>query len=417
MLKFVEITFILGVLFLPIYQTINHWFFGASIISSVIVIILSKNFSLIKRYLRIFLLSSIILFLIRLITLLYTPDLNLAIKELQRALPFLLYPIIILFISTKPNFKFKDFEKKAFWALTIGCLITLVICWGNVILNMEENPIPANKLFGWKKSGANLTRILDLHPPYLGLLISGSILFLLKQFFYGNHNKSFKVLLLFLNLILIVFLFNITARNTLLFLLLVSIGFFIYAKHWKFLFGTALLCAIAAIVVVNHPSEYYRLKMYHMLGVSDNTEVKDKRFERLKASIEVFNSSPLLGVGLGKDIEMKVAYYEKIKDEIAVKKRFNSHNQFFEYMAAYGLLGGLTFLLVVAVSIKNVFLHKRYFYLLLILNIFIASLTESVFERALGIQYYSLIISLSFMSFNSLNKNKSKDETTPKAIH
>ena len=222
---------------------------------------------------------------------------------------------------------------------------------------------------------------------------------------------------MFLDLILIVFLFNITARNTLLFLLLVSIGFFIYAKHWKFLFGTALLCAIAAIVVVNHPSEYYRLKMYHMLGVSDDTEVKDKRFERLKASIEVFNSSPLLGVGLGKDIEMKVAYYEKIKDEIAVKKRFNSHNQFFEYMAAYGLLGGLTFLLVVAVSIKNVFLHKRYFYLLLILNIFIASLTESVFERALGIQYYSLIISLSFMSFNSLNKNKSKDETTPKAIH
>lgn len=405
--KLAENSFILGVLFLPVYQTINHWFFGVSILFSLVSFIYLKKNQLVKPFFRLVIFLCISFFLLRLFTMFYASDIDIAVVELQRALPFLLYPLCVFSIKNQKEFNFKKFESKIFWALTAGCLITVLICWGNIVLNMEENPIPANQIFGWRKSGVHLTKILDIHPPYLGMLISGSIIFLFREYLLGFLNKKMKISILVIILVLLVFLFNLTARNAIFYLLALSIGFFIYNRQWKFIVGTFLICSVALIVIINHPSEYYRLKMYHMLGISENSSAKDKRFERLDASFEVFRSYPLLGAGLGKDLELKIEYYKKMNDEIAIKRKLNSHNQFFEYLAAYGILGGLFFIFVIFGSIYIIFKHKQYFYLLLLLNIFLASITESIFERALGIQYYSIIISISLLSiFNSTSKLK-----------
>ena len=196
-----------------------------------------------------------------------------------------------------------------------------------------------------------------------------------------------------------------TARNALFFLLLTAVLFFIYNKKWKLLVSLILICFLGVLVIVNHPSQYYRLKMYHMLGLSDNEDVKDLRFQRLKASFSVFEKSPIIGVGLGRDIEMKIEEYKLIGDEIAVKKRLNSHNQFFEYLSAYGLLGGIIFITAILYSFYFLFKAKQYFYLLLFLNIVVSTLTESTFERALGIQYYSLIIALTLLLYYNKKTN------------
>ena len=145
-----------------------------------------------------------------------------------------------------------------------------------------------------------------------------------------------------------------------------------------------------------------------MLGLSDEEDVEDKRFKRLEASYNVFKSSPIIGVGLGKDIKMKVEEYRKLNDKIAVEKGFNSHNQFFEYLAAYGLIGGGIFVFVLGLFFYFLVKHKYYFYLLIFLNIVFATITESLFERALGIQYYSIIVSIAILKFNALNTSNSK---------
>ena len=394
-----EYLFLLGVLTLPIYQTLNHWFFGAFILLTFLSFFsvnhLKTDLKLIGKY---FLVCGAVFFLLRLITLLYTPDIKIGLKVLTRALPFLLYPIAIISLKSQKNFDYIKFEKTMFWALTIGCLITAVICWGNVIINLESNPIPENKLFGWKKSGSFLTSILDLHPPYLGMLICGSIMFMFKEVFYNKSFGLFKqAIIYFLILFLLVFLFNITSRNTLFFILITALIFFIYKKQWKFIASILILLLISILVIVNHPSQYYRLKMYHMLGLSEKKEHEDKRFKRLEASYNVFKTNPILGVGLGKDMEMKVIEYKRMNDNIAIKKELNSHNQFFEYLAAYGIVGGFLFILAILSFIYFLIKNKYYFYLLLFLNIVFATITESIFERALGIQYYSLLISMALL--------------------
>jgi O-antigen ligase len=291
-----------------------------------------------------------------------------------------------------------------FYALIFGCLITALICWGNVILSLKLDDIPANQLFGWKKSGSYLTGILDLHPPYLGLLLVASILFLLKQMYYSpKKNVSLNYIKLLIVIILLIFLFNITARNALFYLCFIVFGFLIYNKKWKLLLAPTILFLIFNLIIINHPSKYYRLKMYDMLGITNKTELKDKRLDRLEASYNAFKLNPIFGEGAGHDNEVRMEEYKKLNFIEAYKGRHNSHNQFFEYLVSDGIFGASLFLLVISFWLYFLFKNQEYFYLLLVCNIIFASLTESVFERVLGVQYFSLIIGLALLSYNIKN--------------
>ena len=392
--------FLAAVFFLPVYQTLNHWFFGFFLFCSLLLVIFKKQYDINFKEIKVYLIFSCIsFFLIRVVTMLYAPDTYEASKEITRALPFLMYPLAILDFRNIKNFDFNEFEKKVFFALAAGCSITAILAWSNTLVNMPSNPVPAEQFFGWKKSGIYLTAFLDLHPPYLGLLISASIIFIYRELITVSLNFKSKILLIAWSLVLVIFMFHLTSRNALFFLIITGFIFFIYKSKWRFLLLLGIVFSLGVVIVVTHPSKYYRLKMYHMLGLSDNDELKDKRFNRLTASYNVFKISPVLGVGVGVDTELKVNEYLKLGETIAAKKRLNSHNQFFEYLAAYGIIGGIVFIIAIIVFFKFLISHKLNFYLLLFLSVVFASLTESIFERALGIQYFSIIVSMAMLNF------------------
>ena len=72
------------------------------------------------------------------------------------------------------------------------------------------------------------------------------------------------------------------------------------------------------------------------------------------------------------------------------------------------------FLPLLITLIKN----KQYFYLILLGNILIATLTESIFERVLGIQYYAILISVSVLAIsnNSIFKKNQLNFEDSKSI-
>tara|TARA_R110002012_G_scaffold283090_2_gene473156 strand:- start:103197 stop:104456 length:1260 start_codon:yes stop_codon:yes gene_type:complete len=396
-----EFSFLLGVFFLPIYQTYNHWFLGIFLGVSFFVYIFNKDKRNLVLTYRIPLFIVFLLFLIKLTGLLHALNFSSGLKEVSRALPFFLYPIAIVTMSNK-NLDHKFFEKRVFYALVLGCLVSAFICWGNVVSTLQPNDIPANQLFGWKKSGSYLTEILDLHPPYLGLLIVASLLFLLKQvFFEKEKSKLWYGIHILSSLILFLFLFNITARNALFYFILIIVSFIIIQKRWKLLIFPAILCVVFSIIIWKHPSQYYRLKMIDMLGFSKSDKVSDKRFVRLQASYNAFKLNPILGAGLGYDNELRMEQYKILNFEEAYKREHNSHNQFFEYLVSAGIIGGIVFVFVFLYFGYFLFKNRQWFYLILLINIFVSTLTESTFERVLGIQYFSILIGLSILAISS----------------
>ncbi|MDC9724099.1 MAG: O-antigen ligase family protein [Urechidicola sp.] len=399
-----ERLFLLGVFSLPIYQTINHWFFASFMVVSFILFFLDKKtFASLKSF-KFLILAVGSFFILKIFGLYNAIDFKHGIKELTRTLTFLLYPIFILSFKTQIK-DFSKFENKVFYALVYGSVVTAIICWTNVIVSLKPDDIAANTFFGWKKSGSYLTQILNLHPPYLGLLLVASIVFLFKEVFYTIQitNKK-KYLNVSIAIFLLIFLFNITARNSLFFLVLLSFVFLIYTKRWKLLLVPVLSLIISIIVIVNHPSQYYRIKMYDMLGMSKNDEFKDKRFSRLAASWNVFKTNPIIGVGAGNVQKLRNEQYQLKNDTIALKKSLNAHNQLFEYLAKHGLIGGGIFIGVNLFFLGYLLRNKQYFYIILLSNVLIATLTESIFFRVLGIQFYAILISMGILAASAFQE-------------
>lgn len=374
---------------LPLSENVNTWFLIGTGLLCLFLAVKYKLITFLQSNFILLLIPSS-LFLLKLFGIGYSISMDLGIKEATRAISFLVLPFSFLVLS-------KLYKVKAtvlvFKALVLGCLIAIIICWYNAITAVIMNNEPISNLLGWKRSNEYLTRIIDIHPPYLGFLLLTSILFLFKHYVYKKTNRLKKYLVVFVITLFIVFIFHLVARNTILTLILFFIGFLVYSKNWKYLLASLLFLVPFSFFVLNQESDYLKRKYYKMLNLN-NDEIGDKRLHRLDASWEVFLNNPIIGPGIGNDDVLRQEQYKIRGYELAYQKKLNAHNQYFEYLSTFGLVGFCTFLFVLLFFIKLSLRNENYFLLALLFVFSMACITESVLERELGIKYFSLILGL-----------------------
>ncbi|TYC15658.1 O-antigen ligase family protein [Bizionia gelidisalsuginis] len=374
---------------LPLIEHVNTWFIIAIAIFSIFIAAKYKLKFFSKSNIVLLLISSG-LFLIKLVGISYASDLDKGINETVRALPLLALPFSFLVLSVIYRGKVAFL---VFNSLVMGCLIAVTICWYNAITAVLMNNEPISNLLGWKRSNEYLTRIIDIHPPYLGFLLLTSILFLFKEYVYRKTNKRIKYLAIFLISLFTVFTFHLVARNTIITLFIFFAGFLLYSRNWKYLILPLLFVVPFSGFVLNQESDYLKRKYFKMLNLN-NDEIGDKRISRLDASWEVFLNNPIVGPGIGNDDLLRQEQYKIHGYKLAYEKKLNAHNQFFEYLSTFGVLGLIIFLFVLYFFIKTSLENKNYFMLALLMLFLMACMTESVLERELGIKYFSLILGL-----------------------
>lgn len=373
---------------LPLNEHINTWFLIVLVVLCVFQFWHHHLLAFLKENKWLFLIPALLLF-VRLIGLIYAKDLGSAIQESQRSLSFLLIPFSFLVLSkTLPNcFRY------VFSALTIGCVAAAAICWGDVISQIITDGDSLSALFTWKKSNTYLTEIIQIHPPYLGILVLTSVFYVFKRFIHKKPWEVKKYVAIVLEGIFILFLFHLVVRNSLLFLIISAGIYMLYFKKWKWLLLSAICLSATTFWIIEDGNHYLRRKYYKMLDFS-NEKIGDQRFDRLEASWIVFKNHPLVGPGMGYDDSERHKGYVKIDDKRAIENNFNAHNQYIEYLSTFGLWGFLIFVFVLAFIMRRSILDREYFLTLLVCLFMFACLTESALERELGIKYFSLIIGL-----------------------
>ena len=389
-------TIILGVLaafsfLLPLQEKVNTWLLITLVVVSLYKTIRDKLWFFLKENYHLLLIPALLL-MIRIIGIFYASDISIGFKESTRALSFVFIPYSFLIISRiKTNST--SIKKIIFWSLTIGCLLAAIICWGSVINKVIEHHEPFTQLFTWKKSNVYLTEVIKIHPPYLGALVLSVIVFLYS--FYVHKQKLSKKIFFPILLILIFafFLFHLVVRNSILFFLIISLGYIAYHRKWKaFLIGVVLIGG-GAFMIINNGNHYLKRKYYKMLDFSDE-KIGDKRFDRLEASYIVFKNHPIIGAGMGKvDVE-RYEEYVKMNDKRAIENNFNSHNQYLEYLSTFGVIGFSAFIIVLVWLFRNAWINQEYFLTILLALCMFACVTESFLERELGIKFFSLVAGL-----------------------
>lgn len=311
---------------------------------------------------------------------LFTGNLNGALDEIIRALPFVLIPFVFLTWTS-----YKNIEKSFYFGVLAGLLFFMIICEYVVVIKMINGDEPLEYFFRWRHLNVNFVKPLETHPPYVAILI---IWLFVKTI---NKNYLVKKLRYILLAVLALFLFQLLARNAILIAVLVALYYSIRKLNFKQIVLVAASTALLLTVVIYHPDDYLRNKILNSLNPFDD-ENRDKRITRLSASIEVFKLAPIFGVGPKNDNELRKIEYKKRKDYTASKNNYNSHNQFFEYLVSHGIIGLLCFTTVLWIVIRITLKNKDYDNLLLVICFIIACLTESLLERSLGIKYFSILV-------------------------
>ncbi|WP_343766648.1 O-antigen ligase family protein [Gangjinia marincola] len=379
-------------LLLPLHKNISTWFLVGSAIYCFYLYTKSKSEFKIKNLVWLGIIP-MTLIVIKLVGLINARDISKGIEEVVRYFPFLLLPLSMVVLAKRSE----RLDQIIFKALVLGCVIAITICWINAIQAVVRNNEPLSNLLAWKRSNIYLTRILDIHPPYLGFIIIIAISFLVKYYLLGKKAKelanSKRILIYAVIFFFILFLFHLVSRNSIILLILLSIGFTLFFKKKRFIFiSTAVIMLFAAVIYV-HPSKYLQRKYVKMLNLTDD-ELGDKRFSRLIASWNIFLEHPIIGAGSTTDDILRLEQYNKMDDQIAYAKNLNAHNQYAEYLASTGLIGLSIFITVIVVFLRYTIISQHYFYTVLLLSFLFSCLTESMLERELGIKIFSLILSL-----------------------
>jgi len=311
--------------------------------------------------------------------------------------------LIILFIPL-------DNTKKLKKAIIASVLTCIIIC----LVNLYWFYISEGE-FNFSSGGA-IDEVLIIDRLYLGFLCVLSIIASLGLMGdkYSDENKWY-----FSNIVLnIGFVLLISSRVAILLLIILFLLKIFYTKNRKehlfFFIGIIGIIVVAFALNKNLQERFF---------YSHNSKTNKSYLEQIKVweprfviwgcnySISQNEDFLLTGLGFYKTKELLVSCYDNdIKKEdkrnYFIKERFNTHNQFIDFLLGSGIIGFLIFsTLLVLLFYRN---KKSYFKTALFISIFAFAFIESFFHRQLGGYIFAIICILILFP--------SKNDTLPQDV-
>ena len=298
-------------------------------------------------------------------------------KLLENHWSLLFIPIVML--TNKKEYTQR--RHGIFLALSVGTIVTLLICNVNHVMEMLSENIAFRSWFNGEYFGQHFTAIADSQPAYLSLFVVTSILFLIQN---EKISTAPKFVLL---TVLLVGLFQLTSKIALVLFLLFLLYMVSYNLKIRKQQSIGLISGVFlfAIIIFMFGAKYMKGQMFFVDSLLD-----EKRIERWEVSYEIFREHPFIGVGYQEIESIRNEKYVRGNYSLAAANDLNAHNQFLEYLSIDGAVGGFVY----AVALGFLFLlsvEKRdHLFTLVFFAFFLANLTESMMVRIKGIEYFAI---------------------------
>lgn len=324
---------------------------------------------------------------------LYTSNTSAGLREMEYRLSILIFPLII---AASPKL-----EKRSYLLLlttfVLACALASVISF-----------VHGSFFYGDFRLPAYYELSLFHHTSYFSLYINFCFLiifYLLETVDLKPVHKKFA-----LGLIIFFFLFNLLLGSKMgiiiSLLIFAAYGLIYFRNKPKLpLLGYAILAVgltYAAIQLVPGMKERVHYMKLALFSTDPDNQVEESSMVRVhiwEQAIEIFKENPILGVGTGDAKDSLMEKYEENDILMALEKRLNAHNQYFELLLNFGLAGLLYFLFTCFYPLYLSLQNRNYVYTGFIL-LFLASITvESMLETQAGVVFYAFLNSLLFFHF------------------
>ncbi len=340
---------------------------------------------LLKRNLIPFLVLSIPFWLV-LFGMFFTDNIDSALKEIPKKIPFLIFPLTLLSVNLQ-NKTINFITKQFCFGVFVASLLALI-----KMLYFKVNSL--GDYYYYDK----LSILLNKHTTYFALFVVLAILFVFHQLLNKKSNKKLAILLLVL---LIPMLYMLSVRISILALL--AGVFVLIAYHLKTKYVLLLLVVLPILFGAIYLTPNFQKRFEK--STIENTEIDDIDFRELhwKAVLETISQNPLLGIGTGSNRDYLYNKYREYKLTAAYENEYNAHNQFLEVLLEYGIFGLVLFSIMLYYLAEKFITSKDSLALSILAILIVFMLTESILQRHSGVIIFAYFTTL-FLNEKRLNE-------------
>ena len=337
-------------------------------------------------------------FILLLLSLMYSDNLVFGLKYIFRLLPLLLFPIAFFLLKDNKNiFSFKLFVK----AKLCFYISTLTLFTAIFFIFYFRGVVTENYFLNYSYRIIYQLGLYSMHPIYASLITSISIIFSISLF----KIKRYKLIVILGNILLVLNLILLSRKSAIIIMCILFFVFIILNKKIQIKIKALFVLIVLMLFFVTIkfiPDISNRFNDFY--SVFDNTIASSTnlRLNLLNSSIDAIKEEPFLGYGIGdvKDVLSSV----ELKNNFFKGKYYNTHNQFLAFTFATGVFGLLIFILFLFTNLKVIALgsfEQLSIAILFVLFMFI----ENILDRQNGIIYFSIFINY-FSFYNTINKVK-----------
>lgn len=307
-------------------------------------------------------------------------NLRYALRVLERNLPLLIIPILVIPNKLKQP---KDFYRSFVLGITLaGFIAMLGVGYDQIFLENQEG--------SWYFS---VIDVYGFHPTYMAMYSLIAIVMLNERVVFS------QAWTLVISVFLSLFVLFSSSRIALIALLLLFVTKAIISGKKIFYYGFALF--VVLLIAAFSFSKDIRFKINQLRDFqgfsyydNNNYGSVSVRVAKIKASIMVWEENKWFGAGTGdyKDALVKKYRSKELECWPCARARYNSHNQYLNILVAHGAIGlslyaaWMSYLLFIGWNTKNKLLLGVIFITLII------SLTESILEVQRGIVVVFLLL-------------------------
>lgn len=359
-----------------------------------------RNFKEIFSRKNLFLLFTTALFLMYVISVLYSHNKELGYMQIQKKMPLLFLPLV--FAISPLNKRNRKFILISFIG---GLCVASVVCLGNFIYQIVSDENFARGFYNQPVGHFYSNFYIFDHSTYYATFLVFSIAALVALMKSSNfkHLKLRRVSTAIGTFLIVVFAlltFMISSRAGLLTLAVLSFVL-IYQNFQRLKIRLALFSVLIffAVVIFTNNRFLGSLGIFEELSQKEELDqkmIKEHSAIRLvlwKASFEVISENAWLGVGSG---DIKDALSDKIVNDynFDLKKPYNSHNQFLSTFVGTGIIGFIALAGIFIVTFIKAFQEKKLLMVNLLILLFIHFQFESMLGRLTGVLFFAFFLGL-----------------------
>jgi len=336
----------------------------------------------------------LVLFLVYLLTGLYSTDTGYWIDRSRMKLPFLALPLGFTTVKTLTTKAFRRWLAIYFYVITAAAAVVCINYFAHFETLNEQltkgQPIPAP-----------LRDHIRFSLEMAFAIVVG--IYLWKQnFTFVNHKEKY---MLGASLVFLIFFIHIFAVRSGILTLYIAIVVMIF--HWLFtqkaylkgllaLAGMAIfaVCAVQFIPSLHSRMSYFQYELDLIKKGELHPEHSDaQRLLSIEYGLQIAKQNPLIGVGVG-DIksEMDKLYAQNAGSEFVKSKL--PHNQFVYFLAASGIIGFLVFVFTLCYPWFSKKRYRNMLFTVFLLIMVFSFMAEHTLEIQLGTSFYLLFLLL-----------------------